>query len=380
MIKCFWYWKLLKQFFIISLISCFGLLGSSFVNAWTVQTVWLQDSPSIYDNQYNLTFLKGGSFKSMFLWQWKGVLALNSWALSWRMPDWNLYFQAPWFQWYFWQYASCDEITWLNYTPSNCSYNTITWDYVDLYKNFFKNVVAWDYVYYDYVWYDHDIRYENYSIYICFSSHSIWKSICFIRDYNYFQWVNRDFWTLINSQNFDYTFASIPQSLLWYAPWQAGYNWWWNIDWESVEVSQSQLTWNTMYANCSKRMAFEWYRANGYKTRMCYSSWSNNNEIFSWKGSDWSSNFVLTGLTYDDVYIDTANLYRFWNTGAIMSDVSWLDYWRKSFEVYNRYYNNQVNVNNPFNGVPVSLFMLMWNVYTYWKPYNSASIVEFCIN
>ena len=39
-LKCL-YWKSLKQLFIISLISFFGLLGSSFVNAdWIFQEVW----------------------------------------------------------------------------------------------------------------------------------------------------------------------------------------------------------------------------------------------------------------------------------------------------------------------------------------------------
>ena len=50
MIKCFWFLKSLKQLFIISLISFFGLLASSFVNAgvvyksvWSYQVPWFSD-------------------------------------------------------------------------------------------------------------------------------------------------------------------------------------------------------------------------------------------------------------------------------------------------------------------------------------------------
>ena len=47
MIKWGYFWKLLKQLFIISLISCFGLLGNFFVNAFEfVSCNWLNNSSS----------------------------------------------------------------------------------------------------------------------------------------------------------------------------------------------------------------------------------------------------------------------------------------------------------------------------------------------
>ena len=76
MIKCFWYWKLLKQSFIIWLISFFTLFLGSSVNAvlkYEIWTVW----SNVYapdDDWVSLAVLPYGSFISNVLWSWKPII------------------------------------------------------------------------------------------------------------------------------------------------------------------------------------------------------------------------------------------------------------------------------------------------------------------
>jgi len=94
MIKWGLFWKSLKQLFIISLISCFILLGNSFVNAfpdlisvvpWTSFT-WINEGGLIiepFDLSTNLTFSKPVVY-SNFTW-------LVNYSFYWDI-DWYLHF------------------------------------------------------------------------------------------------------------------------------------------------------------------------------------------------------------------------------------------------------------------------------------------------
>ena len=386
MIKWDWYWKLLKQWFFTLLISCFILLGGSFVNAWKFQVIWLDTVNSIYNSQYSLWFLKWWTVNTSYLWYTKSVLALDSNRLFWWATNWKPYFYWPNFQWFFNWYYACDEITENTTSISNCSFISFDWDSKTILKWFFWQVLPWDYAYYNY-----DYTYSSAScqvirkdISVCFSSHTVWNSVCFKQTSCYdwcqgWQYACNTWcsdrggcgWELVDSQNLtNTTFSNIPDSWIGYAPWHALYDW--VISWDSQNVSQWNLTWDVMTLDCTNRKAFNWYRANWYKTRMCYSSYLNNQDIYN---GAWSVGaFALTWTDILDVWFDTWSYRRYWGTWSGMSYEDWFAYWRKTYEVYKK----NSDMDNPFVGVPVSLFTLMWNVDSYWLPYSNGSIIEFC--
>ena len=380
--KWLWYLKYLKLFLIGLWISCFMGLGVNSVNAWTVNIVGLDKFTSEYDSNYKIWFLKWGAVLSEFLWQWKSLAALNWNTFFWWASNWQPYFYSNWnFQGFFGEYWSCDEITWSVYSPSWCSSLPITWDYKTVFKSFFGKVVAWDFAYYDYSNYDSSTAngYTHRHIaQFCWSSHEIWKSLCFryadcrISQWSACNWLN--FWSMVDSQSLsDLTFANIPLSYLSYAPWQAGYDWGWNIDGWSQNIDNLwTLTGDTVNVDCKKSLAFQWYRANGYKTRMCYSSYWNTDDLYTWPwDAAW---YALTWVNIEDVWFNTAWYRRNWSTWTSMAYSDWFDYWRKTYEVH----KNNPEHTNPFLWVPVAIFTLMWNVESYALPYSNASILEFC--
>lgn len=337
LIKCNLSWKSLKLLFFSLLTSCFILLGNSSVNAWYTQLIGVENYPSLYDNNYSLSFLKGWWFLSSFLWQWRSVLALKSNDLVWWAPNWYLYaylkYSSDWawlYQGFFDRYYSCDEITdfWSN-MPWNCSiwwYITFSWSYVDsnreVFKSFFSKVKPGDFFFYDYLDVYHvagswDWR-ENRAI-VCWSSSEIGKSICFnwwLCTSNYSSNCN----PLINSQGLrdNITFSSLETSWIWSAPWQFWYNnevpttWWiWS------PVVNEQTTFNALYN--------QWYRS-----QMCY-WWFGLDDLvltgdysFSWiQLNSWATIFELYDVYswwksfvnwYDDNYIDYLYLSSFHNS------------------------------------------------------------------
>ena len=349
----------------------------SFSNAKT-QEIWLDRYPSTENSNYSIWFLKWWGLLSSYLWTAKSVLAINNDVLFWRAPNWQPYFYSPWFQWFFGEYFACDELTWLDSVPKNCSSIPITWDFQVIWKGFFDQVKAWDYAYYWYTyWNNSSVNWFYYRahIQVCWSSHEIWNSLCFwYNRHNSSQWsTTPDVWSLVNSQNLsNFNFGLLSSSWIWYAPWQAWYDWWWNIDWWSTEVTPWFVTWDVMLSECTKQKALAWYRANGYKSRMCYSSYWNNTDLYTWPwDAVW---YALTWTDVLDVWFDTWDYRRNWLTGEAMWYDEWFSYWRNTYNVYKK--NSQHT--NPFLGVPVSIFTLMWNVDAYGLPYNDQSVLEFC--
>lgn len=280
-----------------------------FSNAWFVQTVWLEESPSIYNSNYNLTFLKGGGLLSSYLWQWKPILALSWNVLFWRTNEGMPYFQWwTWtsFQWYFWQYASCDEITGFDYSATNCSFENITWDYQNLFKNFFKNVKARDYVYYDFAPKNQWPNYYSYKIYVCFSSHSIWKSLCFIRHYNRASNApyTTDKWNLTNSKGYNYTFWTIPTELIWKAPWQV----WYNGDRTPEIETGTTNTWINNIWQCPTIWQLMKNMWTNYNTWLCY----NNTQYFNWTSFEQVEKQDIFTIFNDDYtnYTNRISIYR----------------------------------------------------------------------
>lgn len=334
MIKWAWYWKLLKQWFFTLLISCFIFLGNSFASA-KVQLIWLDPSPSQYDSNYNLTFLKGWWLITSYLWQSKWFIAFDNTSFFWWTPNWKPYFyDTDSIQWFFGEYWSCDPITWLNYTPTNCSSVPIEWDYVDLFKWFFNKVFAWDFVYYSFTPYYYYSSANGSSrwnfINVCFSSSEIWKSLCFRRWYCYSSsshWCNENYWSLVDSQNYTgLTFGNFPRSSIWLAPWAVGY--WWDYssdwDWSSNSNIDSTITWDYVFKECTVWAAKSYAENN---------LWLNPYVCYWWRNIDFTWISVLNPWQWSSVF-DIYNASKDWKN---FSD--WFFYRKWIFD--NRYVYNQ---------------------------------------
>lgn len=105
LIKCL-FWKLLKQLFIISLISCFILLGNSFASAWTYTwwTSWLAYQP-LWETEY----LDSYSFKLHEYWEFESSYNWNTFDILYYPPYWwwnwrQIYWWIDWKLYYYWDY------------------------------------------------------------------------------------------------------------------------------------------------------------------------------------------------------------------------------------------------------------------------------------
>lgn len=374
MIKCDWFWKLLKQFCFGLLISFFTLSIGSFVRgAGATQPVWTVWSDSVIDSNYTVTFLKWWWLLTQFLWVWRNVLALKSDVLFWWTPNWFPYAYLKWDwsyewtrQWFFDRYYSCDEID--VWQPSNCSVAT-TIDYsgdnsttIEIFKTFFSKVTQWDYVYYDWSHATYIGSTSNWVlnyIKVCFSSHEIWKSLCFM--WWYCWWVYNDCpaWRFTASQNYaDLNFSNIPYWSIWYAPWQNWYmndyqwsQWWyneWYVDWF--------LTWSVFSQECTV------WNAKSYAE----SIWMTRNLCYWWLPLD-SSWVVIpvpwSGASVFDIFSASSDWMNF---------TEWFNY---RLNIYNnRYvYNTWV-----WSDTPAPLYPY-FNFYShYWQQFNASEIQDYC--
>ena len=192
---------------------------------------------------------------------------------------------------------------------------------------------------------------------LCSYNSNWWDYTCF---YDYSTYSN-DEWFLSNN---DINLLAVNN------PYSSN-NWFingWSYTWEN-----NQVGWNVVNNSApTKSLALQWYRCNWYKTRMCYSSYWNTDDLYT---GPWNASaYDLTWVDIEDVWFNSAWYRRNWTTWSSMWYSEWFSYWRKTYNVYKQ--NPQHT--NPFLGVPVSIFTLMWNVNSYWNPYTDASILDFC--
>lgn len=382
---------MIKKILLWLWISVVSLIG--FSSAWRLQTIWLQDAQSIYDNNYMLTFLKGGGVLSNYLWTSKSVLALNSNTLFWWMWDWYPYFYDNHWQGYFSQYCSCDPLISDTTVPTNCSCLDIDSSSPELFKNFFKQVNAWDYAYYHYqpyysAWQGCSNSYWWVSV--CFSSSSIWRSLCFKQarcswgcQWNWCSSICSQFWWcgggLENSQNYtSLTFWNIPYSDIWYAPWQAWYDWWWNIEWSSSIWNNTSLTWNVMYSTCTN-----WYVVSQitnlywWINNICY-AWTNN----TWIINDWVARTPIDQwLNFKEVYNWSLNITINGATPYYSSYLDWFNTWINNITRYKLW---QISF-DVFRWQPTYLYAYFDRLYNNWviawntDAYNIANICKLAL-
>lgn len=370
---------MIKKLKILLFAFLFVLFGFSFSIAYKIQPIWIDSSPSIVNNQYDVTFLKWGWVLTNYLWSAKSVLALDSNILFWRTPNWFPYIYSPSFQWFFDRYFSCDPFTWLDSTLNWCSSLPLNYSWsnsaeIGIFKNFFSKVVPWDYVYYNYINEDYvgwSLRYSEHWLEICFSSSEIWKSLCFrwwYCDSNsvyHCPWFLGD-WKLTNSQNYsDLNFWNISYNSIWYAPWQNGY-WWqfnWNTDWSIQWTINNQITWDYVYWTCTNKEILVLLETEGYNPYICY-WWLDDFSLYdssvSYNPIPWSWLSIL------QIWWDSSA--RAWNTFT-----DWFIFWNW---LYKDTSNNYTAMWESYPAVYRTYFQL-YNQYK-WSVLDSRTILEYC--
>lgn len=321
----------------------FVIFWLSFVSAdWYYQPVGLNQLYSHYDQNFNLWFLPKWSVITNFLWSSKWVLAFKPSVLfRWSARNWlpYVYVYATWsnrksYQWYFETYSSCDEITydWNNYTwwNKNCTDLQIWNDYRSVFSNFFKNVGSGDYVYYEYYDFDSNSRYRHRFV-VCWSSHTIWKSMCFRKQYS-----NQEasYWSLTWYGMFYrswMSFSTMSTDDIGPAPWTNQY---WVAQWENApsDYVDQTVTDNDLINFFQRRYNFN--------SKMCYVNTTDLNSLYWETFETWSGSTSLF-----DMFI-----HVYWRLPA--SD--WYNIIWRWIDFYMFNYNFWFNTDNP-------TFILTWS-------------------
>ena len=378
MIKCDWYWRLLKLLFFGLLISFFTLFVGSSVKAGAFGVVWFDKTPSVINSQFKLWFLKWGWVITDYLATNKSILALDSDKIFWRTPDWRPYFYSPSSQWFFTKVFSCPEIiaTWDSFQldfPS-CSWIPMSWlDYWPMFKNFFSHVVIWDYTYYDYyhlVWWN-TCSYWYHTHIVCFSSHELETTLCFAvwSCYNWCQWWSnscRSFcnwticdWWVYESQDYQsLNFGNIPYWSIWSAPWQ---NWYmWDYEWSQGDWSYWNIDW-FITGSVFQQECTVWYAKN-YAENL----WLSSYLCYWWLPLD--SDWLAVAVAWTG-----ANVFEIFNASNDWKNFqSWFQYRNNIF--VNRYVYNQ----SVWSWTPAPLYSYFNFVSQYWPTFTSKEIQDYC--
>lgn len=357
MIKFWFIKKYIKYLYIIIFLSCFILLWSSFVNAFSVEKIWVNISSPVINNNVDFSVLPYGSFISSYLWQGRPVIAfanrsLNANNTRWQYIyymwiDWKLYYYYSYavnssssmtnYQWFFNIYSLCDELTENSTTISNCSdspYNEQT-------INDFLYTVSSS----DYYW----INWGTNRSTLCISSSTYWKSICF-----------RNTSSSNLSWSLNFPALMVFEDLYWYDsqspavpinPWINGG--WWN----AINVT---FSWNLLYNTCTN-----WYVINKIQNiywsdvdRVCY-AWT----FWTWEVTE-NDNYFLPKPNYWLTYKETYKWFTQWS--------SWIDWFRMNEQNMLNYKSwrirdNNWNIINPFIWYPLSVYSYFTLLYDNWR-------------
>lgn len=298
---------------IISILTLFLIVWVWYTNAWKVQMVGLDTAWSIYDSNMNLTFLKNWNITTNYLWTTKKVLAFNGNSLRWWTENYVPYIKGVNFQGYYTTYYSCDEITdlWRTPTNNNCTAQTLNpWSstqYQVIFRNFLQKVYAEDYAYYSYT----DQRgsssngtFYTYNADVCFSSHEIGKSLCFLyfncraNQSNCRSNVNRPAWSIGWSVDTSYTFSTIPDGAIQNSPWTLIEGW-----------TINQTAWNQ---SCPTVQQLINNFGTSYNTGLCY---ANAYSLSGWSVQNLGTKSIFEIFNSWNEYKDAIDLYTQYERG-----------------------------------------------------------------
>lgn len=384
MIKCDWFWKLLKQWFFTLLISCFILLGGSSVSAASydssfqfVWDVWLDSYYSSINSNFTYSMLKWWGLLSSYIWISKAVLALDKSRIFWRSPNWYPYAYLKsnvWagdIEWFFDRYYVCELMTWTdlnNCTPNMIDYSWSTSEFdKQVFVSFFNTVNQWEKFFvsnqdYKYIWSTWDYWYNF--IRVCWNSEEIWNTFCFM-GWRCYWWhsICNTFWSLVNSEHLKEQFQNwldywlLAQSWIWKAPWQLWYNdsYQWNWGQWSVQIWQwtITITWDYVFNTCTNWDIISSLEEEWYNKYMCYwwintwtnyETWVNYNPIpLSWLSLHYILSHDTEFASYDSWFTYFYNLQQrtIWWSDVYLN--KWTNYpavYKTYFDLFFEYWGN----------------------------------------
>lgn len=373
MIKCL-FWKSLKQLFIILLISCFGLLGNFFVNAWTVKPVWAIDD-SIYNSSYEVAWLPYWNYLTHYLSMNNNIFMVDDRSFIYWSDNWQPYFHfnfdnAEWHEWNPLQYYICDVISWLDYTPSNCQIYNVSDSVSDFYWSFLRTVTNSDYYYYDLYSYFQDIERAK-AFTFCFSSQVNNKSLCWSVWRS--QYEISYCWTISNDSCVNAGWKQVMTNSLWL--WLINFN---DIVWTFAPSSKSSsiistwvhlssdLTWSFIYTTCTYWDLLNYLEDKWLNKYLCY-WWLDNFDLYnrSWHYTliPWSWKTVSEIFNYITYPPDSNNLEKF-------------NYWQGLYLQWNDEY--WVNLSMWENMPAVLRFYFSFYNNYWWTKFDFNSVYEYC--
>lgn len=275
---------------------------------------------------------------------------------------------------------ACDEIlydsTWdvLHWCSSSQLFN---YKNDEIVSNFISTLDNWDIVYVE----DKIVRngcwwyctYNIYSIRVCFSSSSVWSTMCFVGDKSTYE--SEAYWSktpFLRSSLLTWrsNFSNISLSLLSDPPWFSNNIEWWSSIWNNVS-----LTWNLMYNSCTK-----WYILN----KLDWILWDQF--CYAWTYDTWliDNNFNWNTYIYD-YWLNYRDLYKLSKSiGPYYS--SYNDWYLWHYDSIKRYKLWQIS-QNPFIWEPVAVYSYFNNLYSnYWidvadlstKEMSSYWVLNYC--
>lgn len=334
--KCL-FWKSLKQLFIISLISCFILLGSSFVNAelsivdyWSI---WNLSSVSSewnfnydWNNFYNAT--SSTSSYSRIWWESDSFLHFNK----------RNYNSSSYLKWKITWFFICPLMTWLwNTYLKNIDWCEYYFWFGSDFMNLIKNTDKWAYFY--------NSNSSNNRTVLCWVNSLSNEMICV--DYSYYD--NEWSWKMSDS---DILAVSVQNPNKWDSWWN------WNNPSTSITIwNIKQNTYNMLYN--------KWYRP-----QMCYWWFALDDLFWTWdNNSSFDDILILSGATVFELY----NTYSWWLNFETWYDNNYLDYiylkeFRDSYQYRDYFWKSRGLV----------WLWIVRDSFFKWTDFNTASLEYFC--
>lgn len=369
--KLLWFLAVLTLWFWLSFSS------ASWLWIWVVGQSWENSNNNTFDNsvlRYGsvLTSLLGVSrdmfsiyytddYSNFFYWS-------NDWLMSMYSSDWDYTWPKGGSLKYFYL---CDYVSdYQNFSSfSNCSQYNYDWLNIDILNNALLSVSAWDTVFY---WdalscSNCDLRWSF--PFLGINSSSYWKVILFFAKTSAWgieYWIPWDYYStdyvnVITTDSYD--FATFPSSFVWVSPAAPISN-------TNVSAWQGQyvpVSWNVVSTTnkCTQKKALDWYRSQWLTDSICYSYF----QTMTWLA------WYEPWLTYADIWFDTMDLRRNWDSRSNMTESEWFKFWRAWYKSY-KYW--QHSYNDIFSNIPNALPWYFSRLYINWDYVDSDWILEYC--
>lgn len=362
---------MIKKIF-ISLLVVFWLclsFSNAVVNLTTVNVG--ETVSSVYNNSYSMLVNRYWLFLTQYVWIWKQVLMYNNYDYFFFNNNWLPYMShsAYWTnythdQWSPIDYLLCDEI-WIWWTTvSNCDrkiYTANTWVVSRIMKNL-STFSYWTFV-------QSNAVNENYQWWLyCFSSSSLWKSICFYwcSHTNCWTTTTDSIWwyvptkNLSSSANLWSSLESIPNDVLGYYPWafEGGY-----LDWSSDVWIVDYTTWDYYYSTCTYKDLFNQLEYYWYNQYLCY-WWMDNRDLYD---------PTVTYTVYPWQWLTLAQIYTY--TNEWKSYQEWFNYRRHMYLDYTWNVDNAL-----WQQKPAVMYQWFWLYVKYWwDQLEFPAVHEYCL-